>query len=280
MSDLTCDVCFHHCVLKEGKTGRCRTRSNVNGENRSINYGKVTSLGMDPIEKKPLVRFHPGSYILSCGFFGCNFACPFCQNWEIAQAGAADVGWQEATPEALVALGERLHAKDPRMIGIAHTYNEPLVSWEFVRDTALLAREAGLATVLVSNGCATAEVVDALAPLVDTANIDLKSFSPAFYEECGGSLELAQATIQRLAAEPGCHLEVTTLVVNGKNDTPAEMDELAAWLASVDPGIVLHVTRFFPRWKLTDRLATPVRRVYELADVARRHLSHVHVGNC
>jgi pyruvate formate lyase activating enzyme len=166
------------------------------------------------------------------------------------------------------------------MVGMAYTYNEPLVCWEYVRDCARLIREEGLANVLVSAGCVAAEVVRELAPLIDAANIDLKSFSDETYRQLGGELAAVQECIRLLASERTCYLEVTTLVVPGVNDTDAEMDALAAWLASVDPHIVLHVTRFFPRWHMLDRSPTPVKRVYELADVARTHLAHVYTGNC
>ena len=249
----------------------------------SLSYGRVTSLALDPVEKKPLARFHPGSYLLSVGSYGCNLTCPFCQNHQISQAGEKDVAWRELSPEGLVALAEEARRRDARTIGIAHTYNEPLVAWEYVRDTARLARERGLVTALVSNGCAEPGVIDELAPLLDAANIDLKGFSAAFYASCGGapgSLEAVRATIERLAAEPGCHLEVTTLVVPGMNDSEEEVDAIAAWLASLPGEVVYHVTRCFPHWRMMDVPATSVATVRRLADVARRHLAHVYVGNC
>ena len=262
---------------------------------------------MDPIEKKPIAEWHPGGTVLSVGSYGCNLRCPFCQNWEISQAGPDDHGaagksttaghgtvavddphgngsravpWHEVAPEELAALAMEARRKDSRMFGVAYTYNEPLVGWEYVRDTARLVHAADLANVLVSNGCAAEPVIDELAPLVDAANIDLKSFSPDFYRTCGGDLDQVKRTIVRLASEPGCHLEVTTLVVTDANDSETEMEAIASWLTSVDPGIVLHVTRFFPRWRMQNRGPTPVDRIYRLAEVARRHLPHVHVGNC
>ncbi|WP_417228599.1 AmmeMemoRadiSam system radical SAM enzyme [Thermophilibacter sp.] len=279
----TCGVCPRHCRLAPGALGACRARRNVGGAVVPDAYGRVTSLALDPVEKKPLARFRPGSYLLSVGGYGCNLACPFCQNHQISQAGEKDVRWRELSPEGLVAIAEEARARDPRVIGIAHTYNEPLVTWEYVADTARLARERGLVTVLVSNGCVELGVIDELAPLLDAANVDLKGFSPAFYEACGGaagSLDAVRGTIGRLAAEPGCHLEVTTLVVPGMNDSEEEIDQIAAWLAGLDDKIVYHVTRYFPRWRMTDVPATPVATVCHLADVARRHLPHVHLGNC
>ena len=245
-----------------------------------VGYGRVTSIAVDPVEKKPLARWKPGHTVLSLGSYGCNLRCPWCQNHSISQVGADDVPWRELSPQDVVNLAVRLHGEDPRMVGVAYTYNEPLVAWEFVRDCSQLVHDAGLANVLVSAGCVSAEVVRAVAPLVDAANIDLKAFREDTYRRIGGSLQTVQETIRLLADEPTCHLEVTTLVVPGVNDTDDEMGELSAWLASMDPDITLHVSRFFPNWRMRDRGPTPVRRVYELADVARVHLPHVYTGNC
>lgn len=277
---MRCTTCPHGCELTEGSLGRCRARGLRDGAVVPLSYGRLTSVALDPVEKKPLAHWNPGSYVLSVGSYGCNLSCPFCQNHTIAQAGARDVRWDLVAPEQLVALALETRAREPRTIGIAHTYNEPLVAWEYVRDVGVLAHEAGLANVLVSNGCANPQVIDTLAPLVDATNIDLKGFTDEYYRWCGGNLSAVKACIERLAAEPGCHLEVTCLVVPGHNDSPAHMRELATWLAQVDLGIVLHVTRFFPRWRMTDSAPTPVRRVYELADVAREVLPHVLTGNC
>lgn len=285
-----CATCPRHCRLASGALGACRARRNVDGAVVAENYGRVTSLALDPVEKKPLARFMSGSYVVSVGSYGCNLACPFCQNFEISQAGAPDVGWREVGPEELAALAADARRRDPRVTGVAFTYNEPLVGWEYVRDASVAARERGLVSVLVSNGCAEPGVVDELAPLLDAANIDLKGFSPAFYEKCGtadgaAALATVRGTIERLSAEPGCHVEVTTLVVPGMNDSEEEVAAIAAWLASLDGGrgakkIVHHVTRFFPRWRMLDAAPTPVATVYALADVSRRWLRHVYVGNC
>ena len=287
-SAATCEVCPRRCGIAPGALGACRARRNVGGVVVPENYGRVTSLALDPVEKKPLARWRPGSYVVSVGSYGCNLACPFCQNHQISQHGQKDVPWRELSPEGLVALIADAAARDPRVVGVAFTYNEPLVGWESVRDASRLAHERGLATVLASNGCADQRVIDGLAPLVDAANIDLKSLSPEFYEACGapeGALDAVRATIEQLAAEPGCYLEVTTLVVPGMNDSEDGMDGIAGWLADLNGGrgadeLTLHITRFFGRWRMADAAPTPPETVYRLADVARRHLSHAFVGNC
>lgn len=286
---VTCHTCPHHCQLAAGQRGRCRARCNIAGTIVVENYGRITSLALDPVEKKPLARFMPGSFVLSVGSYGCNLACPFCQNHEIAQAGAHDVPWRDIAPDELVRMACELRREDARVVGLAYTYNEPLVGWEYVRDCAELAHEAGLVNVLVSNGVAETGVIDALAPLIDAANIDLKGFDAKgadgaeTYRALGaGPRGYAAAThaIELLAACPTCHLEVTTLIVPGMTDRDDIIDAAARWLAVLDPDITYHLTRFFPRWHLTDRDATPVRQVYHLADVARKHLAHVYTGKC
>lgn len=283
-----CTVCPRRCRLAPGALGACRARRNEGGRVVADGYGRATSLALDPIGKKPLARFMPGTLVVSVGGYGCNLSCPFCQNAEISQAGARDVPWRAVSPDELVAIALDARSRDPRVSGIAYTYNEPLVAWEYARDCARLAHDAGLVNVLVSNGCVGDAVLDGLEGLVDAANIDLKGFTDGFYDACGagpGALGRVKAVIGRLAADPGCHLEVTTLVVPGMNDTDDEIDAAARWLATLDGGrgrdaIAYHVTRFFPRWRLTDRGPTPVETVYRLADVARRHLAHVFTGNC
>lgn len=267
-------------MIPEGGVGFCRARTCQDGDVVAGNYGRLTSVAIDPVEKKPLAEWHPGARVLSVGSYGCNMRCPFCQNFEISQEGENGVPWREVLPQELVDLALECAERDPGVIGIAHTYNEPLVGWEYVHGCSVLAHKAGLANVLVSNGCASAHVIDALAPLVDAANIDLKCFSAEGYRELGGSFEDVRHTIEALGTSDTCHLEVTTLVVPGVSDSEAAMRQEAAWLASVNEKIVLHVTRFFPRWRMANAQPTPVATVMRLADVAREYLSHVHVGNC
>ncbi len=273
----TCELCFHHCKLEEGQTGYCRARGNRGGEIVSLNYGKISSIALDPIEKKPLRRFHPGSKILSVGSFGCNLRCPFCQNHEISMAGAEDAEALCFSPEALAEQAARLRTFGN--IGAAYTYNEPLIGYEYVRDCAQEIRKRGMFNVLVSNGTISETPWRELLPLLDAVNLDLKGFAPEWYRKLGGDLETVKRSIV-LAAEAGCHVEVTTLLVTGENDGAEEIAALSEWLASVDAEIPLHLSRFFPRYRVTDKPPTPVETVYRLADIARKSLRFVYTGNC
>lgn len=271
-----CELCFHHCTLDEGQTGLCRARGCQGGTIVSLNYGKLTSLALDPIEKKPLRRFYPGSLILSVGSFGCNLRCPFCQNHEISMASDGELQTVMMTPEQLAAKAAELVPQGN--IGVAYTYNEPLIGYEYVRDCATLIHERGLANVLVTNGTIEEAPWRALLPFLDAVNIDLKGFTPSWYRRLGGDLETVKRSIA-LAAEQ-CHVEVTTLLVPGENDSMEEIQELACWLANVDPNIPLHLSRFFPRYQMTDHPPTPIDRVYRLAEAAKVYLAYVYTGNC
>lgn len=275
-----CRVCFRHCKLGEGQTGFCGARECVGGQAVTKNYGRLSAIALDPIEKKPLNRFYPGSMILSVGGCGCNLRCPFCQNSEISWSEQAmKMGGQlsEVTPSELTALAKKYKSRGN--IGVAFTYNEPLVSFEFVRDTARLVHEAGMKNVLVTNGCAEAELLDELADCVDAMNIDLKCFDADRYSKVlGGDLETVKRFIVR--AKEFSHVELTTLVVLGVSDDEGELRELVNWVAALDDEIPLHLTRFFPRFKMTDRGATDVALIRRFADIAREKLRYVYIGNC
>ena len=274
-SRTVCTTCPRHCRIPEGSLGFCRARRCVSGTVIDDNYGKITAAALDPIEKKPLVRFFPGSRILSVGSWGCNLRCPFCQNYEISMTDCSDIRFDDITPEELCRRAQQLAPQGN--IGVAYTYNEPLVGWEFVRDTAKLVHEAGMKNVIVTNGWTETATLDAVLPYTDAFNIDLKSYSEAFYKKVGGTLQVVKDNIRRAAASS--HVEVATLVIPGENDSTEEMDELSSFLASVSPDIVLHVTRFFPCYHMTDRGPTPVQKVLDLADTARKHLKYVYEGN-
>lgn len=275
-----CHTCMHHCSLEPGQRGLCRARKNEDGRIVCENYGKITSLALDAVEKKPLKLFYPGSRILSVGSYGCNLRCAFCQNHEISMSDFETAQTAYISPQALA--DKALACKDAGNIGVAFTYNEPLVGWEYIRDTGTLVKKAGMKNVLVTNGTASVEILEEILPLTDAMNIDLKGFTESYYRELGGDLETVKEFIQHAAA--GCHVELTTLIVPGKNDTVSEMEEEARWIASVEEivgkKIPLHVTRFFPRYRMTDREATEVGTVYALAEAARKYLEYVFVGNC
>lgn len=289
-----CDVCFRKCNIPAGGTGACRARKEMNGIVVPGNYGHITGLALDPIEKKPLRNFVPGSVILSVGSYGCNLDCPFCQNHDIAGAYEKDgkvlcgVGssiqrmkTEFLNPEELRDLAVDLKSRGN--VGVAYTYNEPLVGYEYVLDCAKLIRDAGMVNVLVSNGCVSEKVADLIIPMMDAMNIDLKCFTEEGYRDfLKGDLESVKRFIEKAAGNT--HLEITTLIVPGFNDTDDEMKKISGWISGLAGGdganIPLHISRFFPQHRLTDRSATDVDRVYHLADMARENLKYVYTGNC
>lgn len=276
MVKLTCNACFRGCVLSEGQEGACKARINLNNKIVCSNYGHITSIALDPIEKKPLYRFCAGGPILSVGSYGCNLSCSFCQNSSISAFGKEDNPYIEMTPEELV---QKALALKPRgNVGIAYTYNEPLIGYEFVRDTAKLAKAQGLKNVIVTNGCFTPQVLDEVLPYLDAMNVDLKGFTPEYYQKLGGCLDTTKAFIQK-AFDYGCHLELTTLVVPGCNDNAEELEAMAKWIASLSPEIPYHLSRFFPRWKMTDKEPTQVDAIWQAVELAKRHLTYVYAGN-
>ena len=273
---IECPVCMHHCRLEEGQLGRCHARKNIEGISISTNYGKATSIALDPIEKKPLYHFFPGSKILSYGSFGCNLKCPFCQNHTISQASEDTIDYIYISPGELTQRA--LELVDQGNIGVAFTYNEPLLAFEYLRDTAKLLKQHDLKVVVVTNGAVTEGTAKEILPYIDAMNIDLKGFTEGFYKWLGGDLETVKTFIRLAVLE--CHVELTTLIVPGHNDTPEEMRKLSQWVASIDKNIPLHISRYFPAWKTLDTPATEVEKVYALAEVAREVLTCVHEGNC
>ena len=267
---ISCLLCPHHCLIAEGKTGRCLVRRQREGKLIAEGYGRISLLGMDPVEKKPLYHFHPGSWILSAGSHGCNMRCAFCQNSAISQNRAVTQFYE---PRELLQVARR----QPRNLGLAFTYNEPLINMEYLLDTAPLFKDRGLKTVLVTNGLVCAEPLNALLPLVDALNIDVKGFSEDYYRKLGGDLPTVQQTVA--AAAGRCHVEVTTLVVPGENDGVQEMEALTEWLAAISPEIPLHLNRFFPNYHMQNKPPTPLETLNILAAIARRRLRHVHIGN-
>ena len=278
-----CDVCFRHCKLEENSTGFCGARTCQNGQIVAANYGKLTSLALDPIEKKPLKMFRPGSKVLSLGSYGCNLRCPFCQNYSISWSQKAFEYKDKAeyyTPQEIVKAA--LDLRTQRNIGLAFTYNEPLIGYEFVRDTAKLAKEAGLENVLVTNGTATQKVLEEISPYIDAMNIDLKAFTSSFYRNLlAGDFQMVKDFIT--GAVQSCHVELTTLIIPDENDSVEEMRELSAWVATLEKQynkkIPLHITRFFPMFKLTSKEPTPVGTIIKLVEIAKENLEFVFEGN-
>jgi pyruvate formate lyase activating enzyme len=329
--NIRCRLCPHYCVIRQNASGFCGARVNRDGVLYAESYGCVSGIGMDPVEKKPLNRFFPGSLILSIGNYGCNLRCPFCQNHSISMRDArgrrindknkivsetnlADLSsdgihsisahpsktfssplsadTHRITPEQLAALSLQYSGQFPEEninsfadftggaasnIGIAYTYNEPLIGYEFVRDCAALVHAQGQKNVLVTNGYINPEPLRALLPVIDALNIDLKSYSDIFYRNIRGGLEAVKQTIA-LAAEHA-HVEITTLVIPGENDGEAEIDALARFIAGIRPDIPLHLSRFFPNYKMEERKSTPKETMYRLRETAGKHLKYVYLGN-
>ena len=283
-----CKTCFRHCDIPEGGLGFCGARTCEHGVVTAANYGKVTSLALDPIEKKPLARFHSGSMILSVGSYGCNLRCPFCQNYEISWSKEAFRFAEKAeyvSPEELANIAESCRSRGN--MGVAFTYNEPLIGYEYIRDAARLVHERGMYNVIVTNGTADLSVLKEIAPYIDAMNIDLKGFTDSYYKDVlGGDRGMVMDFITE--AVKRCHVELTTLIVPGENDSEDEMRELTRWVAaltdadgtSIGQTIPLHITRFFPRFNMTDRSATDIGQIYRLVDIAREELQYVYSGNC
>ena len=278
-----CDVCFRHCEIENKSIGFCKARTCRDGKIVAANYGKLTSIALDPIEKKPLKMFHPGSQILSVGSYGCNLRCPFCQNNSISWSNKVIEYQYKAeyfAPEEIVKAALDLRARGN--IGIAFTYNEPLISYEYVRDTSKLSKEAGLQNVLVTNGTAALQVLNEISPYIDAMNIDLKAFTNSFYKDfLDGDFQMVKDFIEN--AVQNCHVELTTLIIPKENDSEDEMRELSSWVAELEKKynkkIPLHITRFFPTFKLTDREPTPVSTILHLVEIAKENLEFVFPGN-
>jgi pyruvate formate lyase activating enzyme len=277
-NQVRCDLCHHHCRIAEGKRGLCGVRQNQAGKLYSLVYGKVIAAQVDPIEKKPLYHFLPGSRAYSIGTVGCNFRCRHCQNFEISQAphrGSGRIGGEDRSPAEIVAAAQAAGCS-----AIAYTYTEPTIFFEFAYDTAIQARQAGIKNVFVSNGYMSAAAARRIAPLLDAVNIDLKAFTEKFYHEiCGARLKPVLETIARMKSL-GVWLEVTTLVIPGLNDSPQELAEIAGFVKGVGEEVPWHVSAFYPAYKLSDVPPTPVATVRRAREIGlQAGLRHVYEGN-
>lgn len=266
-----CHLCPYNCLVQESRHGACGVRINRQGRLYSEVYGKTTAVSLDPVEKKPLYHFHPGEHILSIGTKGCNFHCDFCQNWHIAQDLSAPT--EDITSADIVAK-----AKELRSFGIAYTYNEPFIWYEFVLEAAKLARREGLANVLVTNGYVNLPPLEEMLPYIDAMNIDIKSFRDDFYSKiCKGSLEPVLEVIKRSAKS--CHVELTNLIIPTLNDSPEEITEMVDWIYyNTGADTPLHFSRYFPCYKMKIP-PTPVETLKMAERIAKRKLKHVYLGN-
>lgn len=271
-----CQLCPHHCRIAQGKTGLCRSRRNIDGQLISDVYGRPCSLAIDPIEKKPLYHFHPGTQCLSIACTGCNFRCLNCQNHEISQVPPQSVGHYDLSPEDVVAL-----CLEHRCPGIAYTYTEPFTYIEYVADIAKLAHEKGLWNILVTAGYVNQAPLADLLPFIDAANIDLKSFSDDTYRKvCGGQLQHVLQTILAMR-DADVWIELTHLVIPGINDDMEKIRQMCRWMADNDLAETpLHFSRFFPRYKMSDVPPTPLSTLQTARSIALDEgIRHVYLGN-
>lgn len=270
-----CKLCPHNCIIGDGELGKCNVRKNIDGELFTFNFEEVTSIAVDPIEKKPLHFYKPGSSILSVGSFGCNFKCSFCQNYTIAQIEEHKGTSHSIGVERLV--NQIMEKNDS--IGIAFTYNEPSIWYEYVYEVSKLLKEQdpNKDMILVTNGFINEEPLRNLLPYIDAMNIDLKGFNNRYYSEiCGGRLEPVLKTIE-ICGE-SIHVEVTTLLVTGENDNLEEVENIAKFLGSISPDIPFHLTRYFPTYKMKNP-PTDLNFMHEAKKVAEKHLNKVILGN-
>lgn len=264
-----CLLCPFHCVIGEGKTGICRVKKNVNGKLRATAYGNTTSFNYDPVEKKPLYHFHPGASILSIGPNACNLRCGFCQNYQVSQM---DVPTRYYSPEEIANAALR-----DNCCGVAYTYSEPLMWYEYIIDCAKAVREKGLKNVLVTNAHLDAEPYEEILPLIDALNIDIKSMDEAFYKKiCKGKLPPVLRNVENTVGK--AHIEITNLVIPGLNDADEDFEKLTSFISGLDPLIPLHFSRYHPAYKM-DIEATSVDTLLRAANIARKSLRYVYIGN-
>jgi pyruvate formate lyase activating enzyme len=264
-----CELCPSACIIAPGHTGACSVRGNRNGMLQADAYGEVVSLSVDPIEKKPLYHFHPSKPILSTGPNGCNFQCGFCQNHTISQER---VQTRNVSPETLAEMAGRRGS-----IGVAYTYTEPFIWFEYLRDAGAAVHERGLKNVLVSNGYVNEGPLRELLPLIDAMNVDVKAMKPDFYSKvCGGRLEDVLKTVEIAAGQ--CHVEITNLVIPGYNDSDEDFIMLRDWVADLRPTIPVHYSRYYPQFRFTEA-QTPPETIERALSITREKLPYVYAGN-
>ncbi|NQU18754.1 AmmeMemoRadiSam system radical SAM enzyme [bacterium] len=270
-SRVQCHLCPHNCLIAEGKLGLCGVRKNQKGKLYSLIYEEITSVALDPIEKKPLYQFHSGESILSIGTKGCNLSCRFCQNWTISKD--LNTPTEKLTSEFIIERAKQLNS-----FGIAYTYNEPFIWYEFVLDTAKSAKKQGLKNILVTNGYVNLEPLKNILPFIDAMNIDLKSIEDEFYVNvCGGKLTPVLDVIKESSNH--CHIELTHLIIPTLNDSEESLIKLVDWVyGNLGDSVPLHFSRYFPCYKL-DIPPTPIATLKKAEDIAKKKLKFVFLGN-
>ncbi len=273
---IRCLLCPRRCLLKEGQEGVCAVRRVSGGELYTANYGLCAAINWDPVEKKPLYHFYPGSQILSLGTYGCNLECSFCQNWSLAR-GRPEHGGTILSPGQVLEMIQARGASHKEAPGVSFTYNEPTVWYEFVYDTAKLLHRHGYVSVLVSNGYISLEALEEVLPYIDAVNLDLKGFSSSFYREyCRGQLDPVLKVLERAVSR--CHVEVTCLLIPSVNDAPQELEQMFSRLAGLNPDLPVHISRYFPSHQL-DLPPTPLQTMYQARELALKKLNYVYLGN-
>jgi len=266
---IECALCPHNCIISEGKTGICKQRKNIDDKLYSLNYGKISSIGIDNIEKKPLYNFMEGTKTFSLGSIGCNFSCKFCQNYRIAKG---DPYYEQITPEEAVET-----ALKRKLPSISFTYNEPTIWYEYVLETAKIAKSKGLKTIFVSNGFINQDPLKELLEYIDAFNIDLKAFNSNFYKDlCGGKVEPVLESIKEISQK--AHIEITTLVIDGPNGNVEDMEDIFKWISKLDDEIPLHLSRYFPAYMMKDP-ATKVETLVKLKEEGKKYLKNIYIGN-
>ena len=271
--ELKCFLCPKECIIQNGKTGSCRVRQNIDGKLYSAIYEKFTTVDFDPIEKKPLYHFYPGTKIFSLGTAGCNLSCQYCQNWETSQKSFNEVQTRKVTTEDVIRIRNAYNS-----IAVAYTYNEPLINYEFILETASEAHKYGLKNVLVTNGFISEEALYNLLPYIDAMNVDVKSFRDDFYKKiCNGRIAPVLRTVE-IAIKKKCHVEITNLLIPKLNDSAEEIEDLTDWVYSLGEQVPLHFSRYFPSHKMTID-ATPLKTIHKARQIALEKLKYIYIGN-
>ncbi|MFA5857385.1 MAG: AmmeMemoRadiSam system radical SAM enzyme [Candidatus Pacearchaeota archaeon] len=270
-----CLACSHKCEIDDGNSGICGVRKNINGKLMLLVYGKIASIHDDPIEKKPIYHFLHGTKTFSIGTVGCNFKCDFCQNYDISQTSKKGrIFGEEHSPEDIVRLALATHCKS-----ISYTYNEPAIFIEYVKDCAIIAQDQGLKNILVTNGFFSDESFEYIKKYIDAMNIDLKGDNEFYKKYCGGIIEPVLELIKK-CKENNIHIEVTTLIIPGLNDNEEILEGIAKFISEIDINIPWHISRFFPRYHMTEREITPIETLKKAEEIGKRYgLKYIHLGN-